>query len=156
MGKIVTDKEFETAFNNPDHQAIMGSVCNKFRNSLDVDELYSIKLISLWNALKTWDSNGRKFSSYLYQAVRWGCIKSVQDKAKNPVYNIEFDRKMKKNDNFVELIELLPEELREIFVKRFVGGLTLRELAQTYGCCAESARRKILKGLSILRENHQF
>ena len=154
MGKkIITDKEFNIALNDQNNKAIMGSACAPFRNSIDFDELHSIKLLSLWAALKTWREDGRRFSSYLYQQVRWNCIKSVQDNAKNVVYDINFDRQAKRCGNFGEIIEQLPEDLRDIFIHRFSFGMTLREIAKTHGFCCETGRRKLIKGLAILRDN---
>jgi RNA polymerase sigma factor (sigma-70 family) len=153
MGKIISNEEFNTELTKPDIQAIMGSASAPFRQSIDCDELHNIKLVSLWNAMRTWNPNGRKFTSYLYQAVRWGCIKAAQDKAKNLVYDINFDRQAKRNDNFDEMIEHLPEDLRGIFVKRFVHSKTLREIGKEFGKCPETIRRRLIKGVAILRES---
>jgi RNA polymerase sigma factor (sigma-70 family) len=153
-GKVITDEEFEDALQNKDNQAIMGSACAPFRRGIDQDELRSIKLMSLWTALRLWKTGGKKFTSFLFLQTRWNCIKCVDDQKRNKMLNVEIDRGSKQHNYFGELIEELPEDLRGIFIHRFSFGMTLRELSKIYGCCPESARRRLLKGLAILRENH--
>ena len=155
-GRTISNKEFEEALCSQCNQAIMGSACAPFRKSIDFDELHSIKLMSLWIAMQRWRPGGKKFTSFLFLQTRWQCIKVVQEQVKNPVYDVSFDRQAKRVGNFNELIELLPDDLRGIFISRFVRNMTLREIAREHNFCAETGRRKILKGLSILKESHQF
>ena len=154
MSKVIDDIEFEEALKNMDNKLIMEKAVSSFRRTIESDELHRCKLIALWEAMQKWNPEGRKFTSFLYQKVRWECLKVVQQKKKHPCYPLIRDEAGYPTSDFNELIEILPDDMQDVLVKRYVYQMTLREISQYYGSCHETVRRKINKALKILK-NHQ-
>ena len=79
MTKKISNSDFERALNDKNNVLIMEKAILPFRSSLTHDEMIECKLISLWEAMKSWKREKRgKFTTFLYQKVRWQCIKIVQ------------------------------------------------------------------------------
>jgi RNA polymerase sigma factor (sigma-70 family) len=153
MVKVITNEEFEQALKNSDNVSIMNSAVSGFRKSIDRDELYRCKLIALWETMQTWKPDGRKFTSFLYQKVRWECLKVIYHKKREKGVSLVFDVAKKDNDDISEIIEILPKEFRELVVKRFLHGMTLSEIGTYHKICTETVRRRINKALEILQKN---
>lgn len=154
MNKVIENKDFESALANLDNKLIMDKACASFRNIIERDELYRCKLVALWEAMQKWNPQGRKFTSFLYQKVRWECLKVVQIQKKQRLLPILRDEASHFTSDFHEMIEILPLELQDILVKRYIYNMTLREISQFYGTCHETTRRKINRALEMLK-NHQ-
>jgi len=153
MNKIISDIDFENALKNRDNKLIMEKACSSFRKSIDYDELHRCKLIALWEAMKTWNPQKRKFTSFLYQKVVWECLKTVKKQRKNRYVGMKFDPPTYNQSNFMEYIEELPEDLKEIIVKRYLCSMTLREISEKHGFCKETIRRRILTAIEIIKNN---
>ena len=64
------DKTFEEALNNIDNIKVMNKVCTKYFAALSADDLYSLKLTTLWKCLNKYDpSKKTKFTTFLYQQL---------------------------------------------------------------------------------------
>lgn len=155
MSKVIPDEEFEEALNNIDNRLIMEKAVSSFHKAIGYDELYRCKLIALWKALQKWQPEGRKFTSFLYQKVYWECLKVLKQQKKTHYLPIIIDEPEHISSNFEELIEILPYDMRDIIIKRFVYKMTLREISQFYGSCHETIRRKIRRALIILKNNQK-
>ena len=154
MSNVIDNRDFERALANIDNKLIMEKACASFRNVIEKDELHRCKLIALWEAMQKWNPQGRKFTSFLYQKVRWECLKTMQIQKKQRFLPILREEAYYSESNFQEIIEILPHDMQDVLVKRYVYKMTLREISQFYGTCHETIRRKIRKALKILK-NHQ-
>ena len=55
---------------DPNILNIMSSVSNRYSKNIDLDQIDSIKLNTLWECVKKYDSSkGAKFTSFLYQML---------------------------------------------------------------------------------------
>ena len=154
MDKIVSNEDFEKALKNSKNRLIMEKACAPFRRSIDRDELYRCQLMALWNSLSDWNPNrGTQFGSFLYQRVRWTCLKVVNEQKNSPLNNFTIEKTEKKLFKTDELLENLPYDLKDIVIKRYIFGMTLREISEIYQCCHETVRRKIKKALKIVKKN---
>jgi RNA polymerase sigma factor (sigma-70 family) len=82
------------------------------------------------------------------------CLKTVNKMNKHPSYPLLYEKESAKTDNISEIIEILPEDMQEMMLHRYVHRMTLREIGKKYGCCAESVRRKIKKAVEILKTEY--
>jgi DNA-directed RNA polymerase specialized sigma24 family protein len=149
--KVVTNEEFEIALNDINNILIMNSVCSSFRKFIDDDELYSCKLMALWQSMIHWKEGGRKFTSFLFQRLKWECVKIMNQKKRNRCYNIEIEKVASVPGYFGETIEVLPNDLQDIIVKRFVYKKTLREIGKEHNMCPETVRRRVFHALKMLK-----
>ena len=153
MTKKISNSDFERALNDKNNVLIMEKAILPFRSSLTHDEMIECKLISLWEAMKSWKREKRgKFTTFLYQKVRWQCIKIVQGNNKCRYLPLTIEKQSLSNVNIYEVIEKLPHNLKDILIKRYIYGMTLREISQIYCCCHETVRRKIHKAIEILQK----
>ena len=154
MAKIISNEEFEKALNNAHNKSIMECAASNFYSSLHSDEIYRCKLVALWETLQSWRPNGKKFTSFLYQKVRWECLKIIykQKKDKKCVLMANIEKGYEKNENINEMVECLSPELRELVEKRFVQKMTLTEIASQHKMCPETVRKRILHATDILRK----
>lgn len=149
---MVSNEEYEAALNNLDNIHIMEKACWQFRFALNQDDIKECKLIALWDSLRCWKPGGKKFTSFLYQKLRWQCLKAINKKKKQKFDHIVIEP-FSKNDNaeFIEWMDELSEELQDIFEKRFIYKMTLREIGEEYDCCHETIRKKINQALKTLK-----
>ena len=154
MAKIVSNQEFEKELNNSHNKSIMDCAVSNFYSSLDLDEIHRCKLIALWETLQTWRPGGKKFTSFLYQKVKWECLKVVgkQQKDKKCVLMENIEKGFEKPHNINEMIEGLSPELQEIVKKRFIYRMTLTEISFQHKICPETVRKRILRACEILRK----
>ena len=146
----ISNETYERALKNNDNIMIMYSVTSKFLNILDKDEIKRCKLIGLWKALQKWKSDGgRKFTTFLYQRVYWECLKIIIQKKQNKYIPTEYiDSSVLPKPSISELVEDLPKDLQDIVIKRYIYGMTLREIGKEHNCCYETIRCR-LKNVTI-------
>ena len=154
MAKIISNEEFEQALKNPHNKSIMECAASCYKSSLHPDEIYCCKLMALWETLQHWRPNGKKFTSFLYQKVRWECLKIIykQKKDKKCILMPDIEKECDYTGNIYEMIEGLSPELQEIVEKRFIYRMTLTEIASQHKICPETARKRILHACEILRK----
>ena len=71
----------ENYLKNPDVVNIMNAVSNKYSKSIDLDEIDSIKMLTLWKCVKKFDPDrGAKFTSYLYQQLSFAFKNELKKK----------------------------------------------------------------------------
>ncbi len=163
--KTVTDKELREALNNRDNINVMNKICSKYTEIICYEELKRCRLISLWEALKSYDpSKGKcKFTSFLCNRLFWEIQKQL--------YEINKERRIPKSDpastliseichskeNFDnleidEIFENLDNNSRDILFKRFYESKTAKEIGQDNGYGRETARRRINEALEKLKQ----
>jgi DNA-directed RNA polymerase specialized sigma24 family protein len=156
MTRIITNDEFNQEWSNINNRLIMEKACSRFKASINKDELHECKLFALWDAMKYWRPKGKKFTSFLYQKTVWECLKTIKKKTKDNHVNLCIDKAYTCPLNVSEILEKLPNELKDILVKRYIHRMTLREISIIYQCCHETIRRKIIKAIKILKNNHKM
>lgn len=153
MSNIISNHEYEKALSDINNKLIMEKACSRFRQSIDEDGLLECRLVALWESMKNWQpTRGKRFTSFLYQKTVWECLKVINKKKKEKINHIITDVPDRQKTNVDEIIEVLPENLGDILVKRYIHGMTLREISLDYQCCHETIRRKIFRAIKILRK----
>jgi len=153
----------ENYLKNPDVVNIMNAVSNKYSKSIDLDEIDSIKMLTLWKCIKKFDPDrGAKFTSYLYQQLSFA-FKNELKKKKQMWYrdNVQIDGTTSNDsyDSFVEFrdtISGLPEEVSTILQQRFLGNMTMVEIARANGYSRETARRRLKTAIKICKKSNEI
>ena len=151
----------ENYLKNPDVVNIMNAVSNKYSKSIDLDEIDSIKMLTLWKCIKKFDPDrGAKFTSYLYQQLSFA-FKNELKKKKQMWYrdNAQIDS-ANSNDSYDSYIEFrdtisgLPEDVSTILQQRFLGNMTMVEIAKANGYSRETARRRLQTAIKICKKSN--
>lgn len=130
----------------------MGRATSKYRNSLNLDELHTCKLLGLWNCLKTYDKKQSKFTTYLFNYVTWECKKILKERIATHKKDLKIRRAFSNRfeyDHNKMLFELndsldkLDEKDRKLYDEYFVANKSLREIGKMNGYSKETARRNI-------------
>ena len=152
---------------------IMNAVANRYSRSIDRDEIESIKMITLWICRDKYDSTrGAKFTSYLYQQLSFA-FKNELKKKKNMLYldNSQLDffgyvfesstHNLKSNTflkdyrrEFTDVLTGLPDEISSILKQRFLGNMTMVEIAKANGYSRETARRRLKKAVKMCKKSN--
>lgn len=155
--KIVTNKEYEEAYRNPEYLKIMNAASKRYYSRIPPDELHSCKLIGLWETLKRHrEGLGDKFTTYLYKMVRYQCYSWVNGPGKKFDCNIKIEPYV---DDFTQSMHLeealgsISEDISQIIYQRFYQKLKLREIAAIHDCSIETIRRRIKFGIKELRRS---
>lgn len=148
--------KFEDKWNDPSVQSIMAKVSGRYRKNIDVDDIDSIKMDTLWSCVERFDpSRGAKFTSYLYQQLSYAFKNKVKKKkfqfsnvADLEKVDIDFENYM----NVKEFLVGLDEELIEVIEQRFYKNMTMIEIGQVNGYSRETARRRVQKAVKICKD----
>jgi RNA polymerase sigma factor (sigma-70 family) len=145
------DKTFNEAVNNVDYTRIMDKVCSKYSNSVDPDDLSSMRLNTLWDCVKKYDpERGMKFSSYLYQQLTFA-IKNSLKKKRREFTNIPIEKPKMEYENISLILSDLPKEYENLLRQKYLGNMTMEEIGRENGYSRETARRKINKAINLYR-----
>ena len=156
--------KIENYLKNPDVVNIMNAVSNKYSKSIDLDEIDSIKMLTLWKCIEKYDPDrGAKFTSYLYQQLSFA-FKNELKKKKQMWYrdNAQIDIISNNDDHdshieFRDTISGLPEDVSTILRQRFLGNMTMVEIAKANGYSRETARRRLKTAIKICKKsNYKF
>lgn len=149
---------FENYRKDPDIQRLITKVLSKFRRLIPYDELVNCGMIGLWNAILIHrDGLGNKFTTSLYNFVRWECLAVIHwnMKLKNSYQSSnDVGEKNKFLYKFNELIDGIEQEYRTILIKYYVYRYTLKEIGEQMNCGYESVRKKLLKAYKMIREKY--
>lgn len=97
MKRIITNKEYEDAYNDSRLRGIINSASIPYRKVLDHDDIESAQNIALWKALKNFnvnDPSGANFKTYLFTSVKRTLQKECKKKhnrCKNVTCGIPYD-----------------------------------------------------------------
>tara|TARA_R110001583_G_scaffold134429_1_gene286161 strand:+ start:1391 stop:1870 length:480 start_codon:yes stop_codon:yes gene_type:complete len=153
--------KIENYLKNPDVVNIMNAVSNKYSKSIDLDEIDSIKMLTLWKCIEKYDPDrGAKFTSYLYQQLSFA-FKNELKKKKQMWYrdNAQIDIISNNDDHdshieFRDTISGLPEDVSTILRQRFLGNMTMVEIAKANGYSRETARRRLKTAIKICKKSN--
>jgi len=156
---VISDEDFKKALNDVDNKKIIKTVLSKFDKYLDLEERKSCGLIGLWRCLQGHKSSfNRKFTSSLWNFVKWACINEVKKKYRHTYISLDDNLHSNKisNNKICMINELkdslnsLNPELREVVEEYYFGKYTLEEIGKHHGYSGEYARQKIQKGIKEL------
>lgn len=151
--------KIENALKDKNIIKIINKASNRFRNTLDIDEIYSCQLNALWKAFVNFKpEKNTKFTTYLYQGVFIECLKQIKFKNKHS------ENKKILHDNFAckdvnhLLVDILDEidsaEEKKLIVDNKIGKMTINEIAATQNVSRETIRKRIKK--TIQKFKHKF
>ena len=155
------NEKFTDLWNDRSIQMMLNKVGNRYFRSIDPDDIESLKMDSLWKALKDFDaSRGTKFSSYLYTKFNYA-LKSQLKKKRIERTNILGDRdsldavdeKQQAVDDVRDLTVGLAVEYKKVLHQKFQLGLTTSEIGNLNGYSRETARRKIKNALKACKKS---
>tara|TARA_R100000808_G_scaffold5713_1_gene17169 strand:+ start:12598 stop:13098 length:501 start_codon:yes stop_codon:yes gene_type:complete len=155
--KEINNEDFLEALKDINNLKIMNKVCSFYQNILSQDELHRCKLLALWKAMCKFDpSCGKKFTSYLYNSVKWECQKElycVNKYRRGSSYSDSlfecFDRY---DTDIIDAIEKLPNKLSKVIKQKFFDSMTMEEIGLKNHYSRETARRNVKRGLEKLKE----
>ncbi len=141
--------KIENAMKDKNIVNIMNKASNRFRNTLDVDSIYTCQLNALWKAfLHFKPEKNTKFTTYLYQGVFIECLKQLK------FVNKGSEKRRMLHDNLTEnscdtmmvdiLDELDSEEEIQLIMDR-ISKVTINEIAKKSNVSRETIRKKIKK-----------
>jgi len=150
------DKNFENYWKKIDIQNIMNKVASRYKGSIDIDDIESIKMQTLWKCIEKYDeSRGSKFTSYLYQQLSFAFKNKLKSK-KVEFANSEIEKPDGKNKHKYEIIDILTglePELEEVLTQRFYYNMTMVEIGKANGYSRETARRRLKKAIKTCQKN---
>ena len=132
---------------DPNIVNIMNAVSSRYTRSIDRDEIESIKMITLWKCIDKYDaSRGAKFTSYLYQQLSFA-FKNELKKRKQMLYLDSVKLDFIKSDSvyrdssreFIDTLLGLSEDVSSILKQRYLGNMTMVEIAKANGYSRETA-----------------
>ena len=119
-------------------------------------------MITLWKCRDKYDpTRGAKFTSYLYQQLSFA-FKNELKKKKQMLYLDNFQLDFAKSDSkyrdtrreFTDVLTGLPDEISGILKQRFLGNMTMVEIAKANGYSRETARRRLKKAVKMCRKSN--
>lgn len=154
---IVLDEDFNKELQNSNNIRIMNKVCSFYLRVIPSDDLHRCKLVALWKAMSKFNpSGGQKFTSYLYNSIKWECQKElylINKFRKGAVYDDLLTECVdKSNFEIFDIVEKLPPKLEIVIKQKFFFGLTMEEIGNENNYSRETARRYVKKGIEKLQE----
>lgn len=141
------NRNIDEAVKNIDYKKIMDKVCSKYNRFVDADDLSSLRMLTLWDCLKKFDtSRNVKFTSYLYQQLTYA-IKNHLKKKKREFTNIPFDVAKDPVENVNVILIDFPTEYRNLLKQKYISRMTMTEIGLANGYSRETARRKVNKAI---------
>tara|TARA_R100000005_G_scaffold96466_1_gene83621 strand:- start:6001 stop:6477 length:477 start_codon:yes stop_codon:yes gene_type:complete len=151
----ILNNNFEEYWKSSDVQNIMNKVANRYKKSIDMDDIESIKMQTLWRCIDKYDeSRGTKFTSYLYQQITFA-FKNKLKKKRMEFNNDSIEKQDTNTVNKMEVFDILTglePELRDVIDKRFYHNMTMVEIGESNGYSRETARRRLKKALKICKK----
>tara|TARA_Y100000592_G_scaffold68700_1_gene106738 strand:- start:3456 stop:3983 length:528 start_codon:yes stop_codon:yes gene_type:complete len=156
---------------DPNILNIMSSVSNRYSKNIDLDQIDSIKLNTLWECVKKYDSSkGAKFTSFLYQMLDYSFKNELKKKRKECAFESidslyaghNSNNQIKSNEacirpkNNMELFDGLSKETSQILIQKYIYNMTMVEIGKSNGYSRETARRKLAKAVKIWKNKNQI
>lgn len=149
------DDKIENALKNKNVQGIMNKAVSTFTKQLSPDEIYTCKLNALWKSLMHWDENGNsKFLTYLFNGVKYECIREVKFKKKDRSSGgRDLDKFLASHEDHVSEIDMM-DEIDNLpnsgMIKDRTSKYTINEIANRHDMNRESTRRRLKKSSELL------
>ena len=177
MDNNIDNRNVDEYLKDPNVLNIMSSVCNRYSKNIDIDQIDSIKLNTLWECIKKYDpSKGAKFTSFLYQMLDYSFKNELKKKRKewatesiDSLYGggrtgpsgrksnfINSDNACSMPKNNIELFDGLSKEISQILIQKYIYNMTMVEIGKNNGYSRETARRKLAKAVKIYKNKNQI
>lgn len=135
---------------------LLNYCCMMCRNIGDAQDLLQetfLKALSYQDLLEGMETKQRR--AWLYKVARNlfydQCRRRAVEKKYSPAPDIEDDTTYSEAEVGF-LLSVLPSDLSELFIKRYLEGYNSKELSELYGCSASGIRAKLSRARKILRE----
>lgn len=153
MDNIDINEKFASKWNDSNVSNIMNKVANRYRANIDVDEIESIKMNTLWKCIEKHDEDKSKFTSFLYSQLSFALKNKV--KKKKLEYNCptieKEDFKAVVSMEYTDIVSGLPDDTRQILNQRFYQNLTMKEIGKINGYSRETARRRLKNAINLCK-----
>ena len=153
MDNIDINEKFASKWNDSNVSNIMNKVANRYRANIDVDEIESIKMNTLWKCIEKHDEDKSKFTSFLYSQLSFALKNKV--KKKKLEYNCSTiekeDFKAVVSMEYTDILSGLPDDTRQILNQRFYQNLTMKEIGKINGYSRETARRRLKNAINLCK-----
>ena len=153
------DRTFEDLSKDPDIVNIMNKVASKYQNSVDPDDVESIKLQTLWKCQKEYNKDKKtKFTTYLFNQLGYA-FKTELKKSKKSMNVGEYSGGIIDTDNYYQdakdMVTGLPEGVSKILEQRYLYNMTMVEIGNANGYSRETARRRLQNAIKICKKKHR-
>ena len=153
MDNIDINEKFASKWNDSNVSNIMNKVANRYRANIDVDEIESIKMNTLWKCIEKHDEDKSKFTSFLYSQLSFALKNKV--KKQKLEYNCSTiekeDFKAVVSMEYTDIVSGLPDDTRQILNQRFYQNLTMKEIGKINGYSRETARRRLKNAINLCK-----
>lgn len=123
---------FEEALKDEYCKKVMG-LLGKWLPRLEKSELKQLQLIALWEAVSTYDSCKSKFTTHLYNRIRFKYLKYINNKQnKTTKKKLYHDKYEKPEFNELLFFDGISEENKQLLKDRFVSKLSLNQMVKKY------------------------
>jgi RNA polymerase sigma factor (sigma-70 family) len=135
--KSVSNDEFTIAWENKEYQKIISTAIQPFLKNLSLEESIEVRQMGLWEAMRRYEPIKKpKFTSYLYQIIRWQCGRIIYSR-KKPKYrtNVKIENyssNVHKNVPFFELVDGLTNLEEKVVRDRFIENRSLHDIGQRH------------------------
>lgn len=156
---LITNEDFEAALEDIDNKRIMRAACKKYKPYLDADTLHGCRIIGLWKCLKKQSDGEAKFTTRLFNYVKWECQKELVRNNKSSATSLEVcgvtvyakPQENTRLSHVFECMDKMSEEEQELIRYRYVEGMTLKEIGRNYNVSKETARQRINRAITKLK-----
>lgn len=159
----ITDEQFERALLDQDNRRIISSVTGRYDNILSPDSRKECGLIALWKTIqKHRPGMGRKFTTSLYQFLKWECDREVRKIIRpqlRPVHfedfpsNEQIERTTLSEDlqHLVKSLENLPDKHKKLLKAYYFDNQRLADISREEGCSVETIRLRLKRSRELLK-----
>ena len=153
----ITNEEFKLALSSK-NKSIMNLASLPYLRFLSKEELEGCKLIGLWLALQHYDSAKSKFTTYLYNRVKWQCQDALKEVHSDVTTSGNLDCLVDGKfleDTIEELIQPVDNESQKVISQRFREKMTLEQIGKANKYSRTTAQKRIQKSLKELRKVYE-
>lgn len=142
--------KMKNALNNSDIVNIMHEATKTFNKHLDKETIHSCKLYAMWRCLINFNpERGNKFTTYLYNAVKFECLKQLKKdkkhiKNRKMLHNNIADKSSSDTLAIDIFDEIKTEEEKEMLYSK-MNYESYAEMAEKQGVTRETARKRYKK-----------
>ena len=150
----VTDDDIKKCLSDQDILRLLSYLKYKFIGQIDIDELDSITLVSLFKSLLHFDeSRGMKFTSYLY-LVTYRDILSHLKQLNNSklMYRSDMSTIVDHSYNSYSLIEYLTGYTKQIFIDKYLYRMTFKEISNKHHISVRTVKHILASGKKKIAE----
>lgn len=143
--------DFNEIIANSDYMSIANSALKKYTKLLSIDELNQCRYIGIWKACKNYKNKGSILSTYIYNNIKWECIRQININKKF-VYKPIAELVVFDEDIFSKLSVFLEKDDFELINDRFNYRKTIKELANERKITVKKMSNKLKNILRLVKE----